>query len=250
MGQNFNKNTYHATGQAAYLDLEAAKNNFDALASSFCGPQNPAALGFSEPGMLWLNNSTGILSQRNESNSARVTLFDLRNSRIAAGRVTAVSIANGARKPSLINGQAITPASCSVHTAFESELTQITADYADGDIQLIESSGTATISNTRSAQRLCGVRLGRWGGTLRITMNLTRSTYYSWVECVLRRNGTTLGSVLTVADAHATGTLTQTISANQPGDLLEAWVDKDSLEEDIGGSIQLSASMSDAPLVT
>lgn len=223
MGQNFNKNTYHATGQAAYLDLEQAKNNFDALASSFCGPQDPAALGFSEPGMLWLNNSTGILSQRNESNSSWVTLFDLRNQRIATGRVTAASISNSARKPSLITGQAISPGSCSIQTAFEATLSDLRAGYNNGDLTLRSVSGTYLVSNS-SWTSMIGIRLGRWGGTIRMAYTITRTNAsYNTAQFQLRRNGTAFGSVLTIPDNQASGMSEQVISGNSPHDFIQVY---------------------------
>jgi hypothetical protein len=64
---------------------EVEDRYFDALTSSFCRPQDPAALEFSEPGILRPNDVTSILIKRNQANSGWTTLFDLRASRIATG---------------------------------------------------------------------------------------------------------------------------------------------------------------------
>lgn len=77
MSQVFTDDCYASTHQAQ-TDLQAFEDNFAALKSSFSGanaPSNPIA------GMWWLDTTAHILKQRNEANSAWLSVWDMANNK-------------------------------------------------------------------------------------------------------------------------------------------------------------------------
>jgi hypothetical protein len=74
MSQVWNDNTYDASGHQITVDMQAIEDNFACLKSMFSGasaPSDPVA------GMLWLDTTNHILKQRNETNNAWISIYNL-----------------------------------------------------------------------------------------------------------------------------------------------------------------------------
>ena len=77
MSQTFTDNCF-ASGNIALTDLQNMENNFAALKSSFSGalaPSNTIA------GMFWYDTTANILKQRNELDTAWISIWDLANNK-------------------------------------------------------------------------------------------------------------------------------------------------------------------------
>jgi hypothetical protein len=97
--------------------LEAIDENFDAIRTKFSGTSEPTQRVQYQ---WWFDESIGILKLRNATNSAWLDFYDINTEEILLkdGQVTQEKIDIAARKPSLIEGQAIGPASCTIKTKF------------------------------------------------------------------------------------------------------------------------------------
>jgi hypothetical protein len=71
---------------------------------------------------------------------------------------------------------------------------------------------------------MIGIRLGRWGGTIRMYFSITReNASYNTSQFQLRRNGSAIGSVLTIPDNRASDSSEQVISGNAPHDRIQVY---------------------------
>jgi hypothetical protein len=114
--QQYTADVYDPNHVAA-TDLQNMEYNFDALKTNFSGasaPANPSAHQW------WADTTNNILKYRNAANTAWLDIYDFSNNVFMAGvdtgLITATMISDGARKPSLVTDQTITPANCNATT--------------------------------------------------------------------------------------------------------------------------------------
>lgn len=150
MSQDFHK--LYITSESAQTTMGNLINqSLDALRTSFSGSTTPSeTIQF----QWWSDTSTGILKLRNETNTDWIEVYDFNNSAVLINddQIAAIKIANIARKPTLIEGEDIGPATCAIKTKSSSgglpmycnELFNLVASL--GDLSL---AGWQTVITTR-----------------------------------------------------------------------------------------------------
>ena len=116
MSQDFYKT--FVTGESAQTTMGNLINkSVDALRTSFSGTSTPPS-GETVQFQWWADTSAGILKLRNEADADWIDVYDFSNSAILINpsQITSGMIDDLARKPTLIEGEDIGPASCTIKT--------------------------------------------------------------------------------------------------------------------------------------
>jgi hypothetical protein len=116
--------------------------SLDALRSKFSGAGTPTSTVQFE---WWADTSAGILKLRNEADADWISVYDFSNSAILINddQITALKIAGAARKPTLIEGEDIGPATCSIKTKPSSGALPM---YCDELFSLVSSLGDLSLA--------------------------------------------------------------------------------------------------------
>lgn len=91
--------------------MESSFDNTKTLKSSFSGPSSPSD---AEKGMLWADTLNNILKVRGTSSWLPVLNMGTGEVFIEIGQIGSDQIANDARKPSIIQGEHISPSECDI----------------------------------------------------------------------------------------------------------------------------------------
>lgn len=114
MSQTYD-NTFDAGEEVQVTMTNLMESSLEALRSCFSGPLAP---GSPVDYMWWADTTNDILKFK--ITTGWVNVYDIATSEVILtdDQVTAIKIADAARKPSLILGEAIAPASCTIRTKF------------------------------------------------------------------------------------------------------------------------------------
>lgn len=116
MSQNYNENTYDPATTNVQTLQARIEDNFAALLSKFSGPSSPSGAGFPVGGCWWLDTAVRKLYLRHDQNTSWLEMFDFVTGQIplGTGQVQSANIDDLARKSSIVQGEAISPVSCSI----------------------------------------------------------------------------------------------------------------------------------------
>lgn len=190
MSQSYTVDVYDSSHVGA-TDLANIENNFAAIKSCFSGASDTALSSpeIREAGMWWYDTANKLLKQRNADNDGWITWFDLDAGTLSVS-VGTDSIKSTARKPTLIQGEDISPGSCSLFG--ESYVVEA------GNILEVASADENTTTSTTYVKTK-EARLGR-AGTYRVKFDL-KSGSTNTVYGQIYKDGVALGTERTKAVA-------------------------------------------------
>lgn len=118
--------------QPVQNDMQKVETNFAALVSVFSNSSEP---GTSVPYQLWANSATHYVSVNNHTNTQYYPMFNASNGE--------VYISDTVRKGSVVQGEDIDPASCTIQCSGGGGGSSVTfpADYVGGSVYTLDTSG-------------------------------------------------------------------------------------------------------------
>ena len=145
MAQNYNQNTYDANTTAVQTLQARIESNFAVLLSKFSGGSAPSGAGFPVGGSWWLDTSARKLYIRHDQNTSWIELFDFATEQVplATGQVQSTTINSSARKGTIVQDEAIAPASCAIR-ATQIPVFSVLPSAVETSDELIRSASTGT----------------------------------------------------------------------------------------------------------
>lgn len=145
MAQNYNQNTYDADTTAVQTLQARIESNFAVLLSKFSGPSAPSGAGYPVGGSWWLDTAARKLYLRHDQNTSWMEIFNFATGEVplTTGQVQSATINTAARKATIVQDQAISPASCAIR-ATQIPVLSVFPSATDTSPELVRSALTGS----------------------------------------------------------------------------------------------------------